>query len=99
MDMKTAVWTVGMTKKAAKGRDNLPPEILELFWALFQGLILLGPAQHKWPHYGKLTRLKESCHCHLNRGRPTYVVVWKILDRTKRLIEVQYVGSHENAPY
>jgi mRNA-degrading endonuclease RelE of RelBE toxin-antitoxin system len=99
MDMEKTAWQVGMTKKAAKGRDNLPPEILDLFWALLQGLMLLGPVQAKWSHYGKLTRRKETYHCHLHRGRPTYVVIWKVLDRAKKLMEVQYVGTHENAPY
>jgi len=97
--MEKTEWQVGMTRKAAKGKDNLPLDILELFWALFQGLMLLGPVQAKWPHYSKLTGRKETYHCHLNRRRPTYVVIWKVLDKTKRLMEVQYVGTHENAPY
>ena len=86
-------------KRAAKGRNSLPPEILDLFWALFQGLMLLGPIQSKWPHYGKLKGQKERYHCHLNKSRPTYVVIWKVLNKTEKLMEVQYVGTHENASY
>jgi hypothetical protein len=99
MDTEKSTWNVGMTKKAAKGRGNLPPEILELFWALFQGLIFLGPVQPKWPHYGRLTGQKEIYHCHLNKGRPTYVVIWKVQNKDKKLMEISYVGTHENAPY
>lgn len=52
-------------------------------------------------NYSKLrgTGRKEIHHCHLNRGRPTYVAVWEVLDKAVRLVEVSYVGTHENAPY
>ena len=100
MNAEATAWDVGMTKRAAKGRDNLPPEILELFWALFQGLILLGPVQYKLPHYGKLQNQKiETHHCHLNKNRPPYVVIWKVQNKDKKLMEISYVGTHENAPY
>jgi hypothetical protein len=42
---------------------------------------------------------KDTFHCHLNKGRPTYVVVWKVLDKDQKIMEVLYVGTHENAPY
>jgi hypothetical protein len=97
---KTTVWEVGMSKRAAKGRDNLSADILDLFWALFQGLILAGPVQQKWPHYGKLGgQKKETHHCHLNKSKPIYVVVWKILNKKEKLMEISYVGTHENTPY
>lgn len=52
------------------------------------------------PHFGKLkNRPGEVYHCHLNKGRPTYVVVWQVKDRLILLVEVTYVGTHENAPY
>jgi hypothetical protein len=38
-------------------------------------------------------------HCHLKKGKPTYVCFWKILDKRERIVEVFYVGSHEKAPY
>ncbi|WP_237707634.1 hypothetical protein [Desulfocurvibacter africanus] len=52
------------------------------------------------PHFGKLkNRPGEVYHCHLNKGRPTYVAVWQVLDKVVCLVEVTYVGTHEKAPY
>ena len=89
-----------MSNKARKGKDNLPPEILAAFMFLFTELKLLGPARNKWPHYGKLqNQKKETHHCHLNKNKPTYVVIWNILSKQEKTMEISYVGTHENAPY
>jgi hypothetical protein len=50
-----------------------------------------------WPNYGKLSQIRR--HCHLKKGHPTYVAVWEVRDRQVQIIEVLYVGTHENAPY
>lgn len=51
-----------------------------------------------WPNYGKLGENRH--HCHLKKGRPTYVAVWEVAETGEiRLIEVTYVGTHERAPY
>jgi hypothetical protein len=95
-------WTVGITNRAAKGRDNLPPDLACVFMFLLREIEQGGPVPggKKWKNYGKLQGVKgEVHHCHLNNNRPVYVVVWKVLDRENKIMEVQYVGSHENAPY
>lgn len=68
---------------------------------LIKGIRESGPARPEMRHYGKLrgTGKREVHHCHLNKGRPTYVAVWEVSDRTVRLVEITYVGSHEDAPY
>jgi len=33
------------------------------------------------------------------RGSPTYVAVWRVGDKAKKIIEVTYVGTHEKAEY
>ena len=38
-------------------------------------------------------------HCHLKKGKPTYVAVWKVTDKENRPVEVRYVGTHEKADY
>jgi hypothetical protein len=58
---------------------------------------IMGPVRGNWPNYGKLA--PERHHCHLKKGRPTYVAVWEERNREIRLIEVVYVGTHEKAPY
>ena len=92
-------WTVGMTGKAQKQKAKLPEHIADALLALSTELKLEGPVQPEWPHYGKLKGRKEEYHCHLNKGKPTYVAVWKVLDKQIRLMEINYVGTHENAPY
>ncbi len=56
-----------------------------------------GPIQTVWPNYGRLKGHVNCHHCHLNRGRPTYVVCWRVLENNE--LEVYYAGTHENAPY
>lgn len=63
-----------------------------------------GPAQPRWPHYGKLKSLKgmkkrDPRHCHLERGKPTFVACWEVKDKKRKILEVFYVGTHEKAPY
>ena len=94
-----ADWTVGATGKARKQLGRLPPDITDALSALWLDLKFSGPVQPHWPNYGKLKGRKDEYHCHLNKGRPTYVVVWKVLDKQIRLMEIYYVGTHENAPY
>jgi len=80
-----------------KGLKKLPKGIDEAFQLLLAEIKLSGPVQANWPNYGKL---REDCHhCHLQKGRPTYVAVWRILSKKERIIEVTYVGSHEKARY
>jgi len=38
-------------------------------------------------------------HCHLKKGNPTYVAVWREEQNDIRLVEVIYAGTHEKAPY
>lgn len=57
------------------------------------------PGAHQLDHYGKIVNKDDMHHCHLNKGRPRYVAVWKVLDRTVQLMEIKYVGTHENTDY
>ena len=56
-----------------------------------------GPVRGDWPNYGKLGDARH--HCHLKKGQPTYVAVWEVQDKKIKLVEIQYVGTHEKAPY
>jgi hypothetical protein len=67
---------------------------------LVADLEIRGPCPgDKWSNYSKIVGSKEKHHCHLIKGRPTYVACWEVLDKKQRQIEVYYVGTHENAPY
>ena len=82
-------------KQAAKLSETV---MLKLRY-LFMDLSIKGPGVSDWPNYGKLQGQKgDKRHCHLQKGRPTYVCCWEV-DKKRKIIEVYYVGTHEKAPY
>ena len=94
-------WEVEFTRLAAKRAKRLPKRPFGALRLLIEDLAQAGPALADWPNYGKLKGSKrvDKRHCHLIKGRPTYVCCWAVTDKSKRLIEVYYVGTHEKAPY
>ena len=90
-------WTVISKKKIRKNIVKLPIAVKESLFALLMEIERGGPVRGNWPNYGKI--LKNRHHCHLKKGRPTYVAVWEVTKGHIRLVEVIYVGSHEKAPY
>jgi len=91
------IWNIELSNKVQKQYKKLPKKIKELFGLLILDLEKTGPVQGSWKNYGKLSDSKH--HCHLKKGRPTYVCCWEVTSKTIKLIEVYYVGSHEKAPY
>lgn len=90
-------WKIRINNRAVKNLRKLPLSIQERFKALALELRITGPVQDQWPNYGKIRGVDDCHHCHIKKGKPTYVVVWKITgDHT---LEVTYVGTHENADY
>lgn len=90
-------WTIEFTRQARKQVDRLPAVARSALAALVVDLQENGPTRGDWPNYSKLSGQRH--HCHLRKGRPCYVAVWQVTDKEIKLIEVQYAGTHENAPY
>ena len=90
-------WQVVIRTRAAKQLQRLPQTIRQRYLVLAQELATQGPICGNWPNYSKLNDLRH--HCHLKKGRPTYVAVWEVSDASQRIMEVIYVGTHANAPY
>ncbi len=90
-------WIVRITGKVDKQARKLPRSIVERLFLLMEEIRLSGPVRGNWPNYGKLGDGRH--HCHLKKGKPTYVAVWEERDKEIRLIEVTYAGTHEKAPY
>src|ERR1700722_7352898 len=96
-------WHVEYSTSAKKQKKKLPekikPRLADLTWDLEHR----GPAQPEWMNYSKLTKGKNvpsnARHCHIKSGNPTYVVCWQVIDKTIKIIEIFYVGTHENSPY
>lgn len=95
-------WDVSMTPKADKAKDKLPGYVQDLIATLTKQMGILGPYRKEWKNYGPISGKgipDDAFHCHLKKGKPTYVACWKIVNKREKVIEVYYVGTHENAPY
>ena len=91
-------WKITLNNKVNKQLKKLPERVVLLTQLLTSDLGMFGACPGKqWPNFGKLSDTKY--HCHLAKGRPTYVACWEIVNKSQRKIEVYYVGTHENAPY
>ena len=90
-------WLVKARSRVKKQVASLPKGVKERLFALLLEIEKAGPVRGNWPSYGKLGQSRH--HCHLKKGRPTYVAVWEESDEAVRLVEVTYVGTHEKAPY
>jgi len=86
-------YKIKIHKKVIKGLNKLPDFVGEKFFVLVENLREQGPIQTNWPNFSKLG--KNQYHCHLNRS---WVACWKYEKKTI-IIEVEYVGSREKAPY
>lgn len=95
-------WKVTVDKRTYKQFKKMPEKVLLITQLLINDLTNNGlyPG-NQWPNFGKLTGLKSKgkYHCHLIKGKPTYVACWELIDKKERLIEVYYVGTHEKVPY
>ncbi|NCC85622.1 MAG: cytotoxic translational repressor of toxin-antitoxin stability system [Clostridia bacterium] len=92
-------WTVRITKKVKKQAACLPERIQTALRLLIREVHEFGPVRANWHHYGKLKGMDGMHHCHLNKGKPRYVAVWKETGDGVQLVEIRYVGTHEKAPY
>jgi hypothetical protein len=90
-------WQIVIRTRVANHIQRLPRVVQQRYLVLQQELAIQGPVRGNWPNYSKLNDMRH--HCHLKKGRPTYVAVWEVMDVRDRLIEVIYVGTHANAPY
>ena len=94
-----ALWQVKFTGKAKKQKEKLPAAIAAALYSLRNELEAEGPERRNWPNYGLIVGKKDMYHYHLNKGKPRYVAVWKVTDRNVKIMEIRYVGTHENANY
>jgi mRNA-degrading endonuclease RelE of RelBE toxin-antitoxin system len=90
-------WTVETTAKVDKQVQKLPNKIKDILLLLVREIEQEGPVRGNWSNYSSLG--KGVYHCHLKKGKPTYVAVWTVIDKKIKLMEVKYVGTHEKAPY
>jgi hypothetical protein len=84
---------VTMKNKVLKSLRKMPVAEQKNFAALVVDLEADGPVQPSWPNYSKLG--KNEYHCHLSYK---WVACWRN-EEDSIIVEVNYAGSRENAPY
>lgn len=89
-------WNVTLTGKANKQAEKLSMAVRAVLQTLMDEIAINGPVRGNWPNYSKLSDGRH--HCHLKKGKPTYVAVWTAEKKTVS-VEIVYVGTHEKAPY
>lgn len=103
MEEKVSVWQVFITSRALKQKKTLPETVTAQLWRLILEIEKSGPVRKEWPHFSALKKDKgipdNAYHCHIKSGRPTYVVCWRVENKKVKIVEIFYVGTHENAPY
>ncbi len=77
------MWRVGISKKAAKRLEKLTEPIQQKFDLLFKELEVAGPLRANWDNFGRLkgSHKDERYHCHIKKGRPTYVACWEVIKK------------------
>ena len=84
-------WTVEFSREAEKQYNKLKrsgskPAITDVINLLIIEIRIEGPYRNNWANYRPLK--EGEFHCHLKKGKPTYVACWKIIDKENQLIEV-----------
>lgn len=93
-----AAWTIRKNARARKGEESLPAKFRTILVSIIGTLERTGKAV-SFPNYGPLKQCgKNVYHCHMNSGKPTYVMIWTV-DPSERTISITYIGTHEKAPY
>lgn len=90
-------WTVEIARQSIKQVVKLPTRAKEALTELIRDMEKNGPIRGDWPNFSTLSN--NRYHCHLKKGRPTYVAIWEVRNKEIKLIEVTYAGTHEKAPY
>jgi len=90
-------WTVTLSRSVEKAKDSLPKNMKASLVAFIKDIEVSRPIRGNWQNYSKLGRNRH--HCHLKKGKPTYVAVWEVVNKEVRIVEVIYAGTHEKAPY
>lgn len=103
MKNNNALWNVDFSSRANKQMKKLPEKVRLQINLLAREIEHAGPIRKNWAHFSPLTKGKgipaNSYHCHLKSGKPTYVACWHVENKKINIVEIYYVGTHENAPY
>ena len=92
-------WKVKISKKIIKQIEKLPPGLRKRLNFLVAEILKYGPVRDNWPNYSRIRGKKDCYHCHLKKGNPSYVAVWKVIEKEIKIVEIKYAGTHERVDY
>ncbi len=92
-------WKVKIREKIKKQIEKLPPSPRKRLNFLVAEIEKYGPVRDDWPNYSRMRGKKDCYHCHLKKGKPTYVAVWKVIENEIKIVEIKYAGTHERVAY
>lgn len=92
-------WQVDFSNSAGKQKEKLSDALRDVLYTLKHDLEQKGPVQTSWRNYSQIVNANGFHHCHINSGRPRYVVVWKVVDLENQIIEIRFVGPHGSVNY
>ena len=74
------IWKIIIPTKVGKKILKLPKSVQAAMLLLVRDLEQHGPATSGgWKNYSKLQGITgDKRHCHLSKGRPTYVCCWEV---------------------
>jgi len=99
LEERTTPWRVDFASSAEKQKQKLSGNLRDVLYALKHDLEQKGPVQTSWRNYSQIVNAAHFHHCHINSGRPRYVVVWKVIDLQDQIIEIRFVGPHGSVNY
>lgn len=81
-------WSVEFSTKAKKQVRILNQKVVTALNFLVEDLKTYGPIpSNGWPNYSKLKdQEKDLRHCHLIKGKPTYVCCWEVINKKVKII-------------
>lgn len=86
-------YIVRISKQADKTIAKAPKAVQQKFALLLDDLEKYGPIRKDWSNFSALGN--GLYHCHLSYS---WVAVWRN-EKASVLVEVEYAGSRESAPY
>ena len=98
---------VHFSSKAHKAKEKLSEDYQAVVDLLVQDLRETQGKPHGrgWDNCGPVKQLGDDMmHCHLSKRKPRIVVIWKVShSKTENISScictIEYIGTHEKAPY
>ena len=84
--MKKSNWQVSFKRTVEKRLAKLPKHVVFAARALACEIETSGPLRYNWKNFGKIEGMENCYHCHLKKGKPTYVACWEVKNKQIKIL-------------